>query len=78
MLSPIARAVLLAFAGLPHLAHAQAAAPANADALSTAASTVLSPVVVTAERGPQALADAIPQTSLFDQQDIADTTATDL
>ncbi|MFL6686295.1 TonB-dependent receptor, partial [Paraburkholderia graminis] len=82
MLSPIARAVLLAFAGLPHLAHAQAAAPANADASSTAASTasstVLSPVVVTAERGPQALADTIPQTSLFDQQDLADTTATDL
>ena len=37
-----------------------------------------SPVVVTAERGPQPLADAIPQTTLFDQQDIADTNATDL
>ncbi|MFP3562090.1 TonB-dependent receptor plug domain-containing protein, partial [Paraburkholderia sp. SIMBA_049] len=27
---------------------------------------------------PQPLADTIPQTTLFDQQDIADTTATDL
>ncbi|CAH2892408.1 MAG: Outer membrane vitamin B12 receptor BtuB [uncultured Paraburkholderia sp.] len=74
MPSPIARAVLLASAGLPHFAHAQAAAPASVDS----SFTVLSPVVVTAERGPQALADTIPQTSLFDQQDLADTTATDL
>jgi vitamin B12 transporter len=107
MLCPIARATLVAFAGLPLLVHAQAAAssaesssessaaastsPAapvtpsssasanDADAdFVNASSIVLSPVVVTAERGPQALADAIPQTSLFDQQDIADTTATDL
>uniref|UniRef100_E1TAY6 TonB-dependent receptor n=1 Tax=Burkholderia sp. (strain CCGE1003) TaxID=640512 RepID=E1TAY6_BURSG len=74
MLSPIARAALLAFAGLPSLAHAQATAPASADS----SFNVLSPVVVTAERGPQPLADAIPQTALFDQQDIADTAATDL
>jgi vitamin B12 transporter len=33
---------------------------------------------VTAERGPQPLADAIPQTTRFDQQDIADTTARDM
>ncbi|WP_027799698.1 TonB-dependent receptor domain-containing protein [Paraburkholderia dilworthii] len=104
MLSPIARAALLAFAALPHVAHAQAVAdpsapshavapiaptaptaPDTANAVSTSStetadssSTVLSPVVVTAGRGPQALADTIPQTSLFDQQDIADTTATDL
>ncbi|CAB3790863.1 Vitamin B12 transporter BtuB [Paraburkholderia ultramafica] len=105
MLSPIARATLLVFAGLPLVVHAQknaasssaassasvsatptpsssssspsSATDANAAAQS-AASIVLSPVVVTAERGPQALADTIPQTSLFDQQDLADTTATDL
>ena len=87
MLSPIARAALLAFASLPLVVHAQAAAssrlvfvhlllPIRRRAVPSAA--VLSPVVVTAERGPQPLADAIPQTALFDQQDIADTTATDL
>ncbi|HEY4296757.1 MAG TPA: TonB-dependent receptor [Paraburkholderia sp.] len=97
MLSPIARATLLVFTGLPFAAHAQTAAstasaasasssPASAadanapaaNAPDNAPATVLSPVVVTAERGPQALADTIPQTTLFDQQDIADTTATDL
>lgn len=98
MLSPIARAALLAFAGLPQLAHAQAAdsspapsvavapvaplppvaASAASIAIAESSPAVLSPVVVTAERGPQALADTIPQTSLFDPQDIADTTATDL
>ncbi|MGF6768951.1 vitamin B12 transporter [Paraburkholderia sp. GAS199] len=96
MLSPIARAAMLAFASTPLVVHAQAAAldasatPSSsaADAAPAAASVaassvaessvVLSPLVVTAERGPQPLADAIPQTTLFDQQDIADTTATDL
>ncbi|CAE6698030.1 TonB-dependent receptor domain-containing protein [Paraburkholderia haematera] len=89
MLSPIARAALLAFASLPLVVHAQAAAsslPSSPSSDSASADTgaavaspaVLSPVVVTAERGPQSLADAIPQTTLFDQQDIADTTATDL
>jgi vitamin B12 transporter len=130
MLSPIARATLLALAGLPLVVHAQTAGssaasantsaaasasalaesvmpPSSAEAATAASSaadanasnaaattegngaaqnpisrppatTVLSPVVVTAERGPQALADAIPQTALFDQQDLADTTATDL
>ena len=48
--------------------------PASADT----SATTLSPIVVTAQRGPQALTDAIPQTTQFDQQDIADTTATDL
>ena len=121
MLSPIARAVLLAFASLPLVVHAQtsassaapvpasdaalpfalpsasssASSPISASSSSSvtevadvtdvpataavaAAPTVLSPIVVTAGRGPQALADTIPQTSLFDQQDLADTTATDL
>ncbi|MFM0060432.1 TonB-dependent receptor [Paraburkholderia phytofirmans] len=90
MLSPIARAALLAFASLPIVVHAQAASSSSASSASSASSSsadspssasssaVLSPVVVTADRAPQALADTIPQTSLFDQQDIADTTATDL
>ncbi len=79
MLSPIARAAWLAFASLAVVAHAQAAAsPSVSAADADSSATVLSPVVVTAERGPQALADTIPQTALFDQQDIADTTATDL
>ncbi|AIT21330.1 TonB-dependent receptor plug domain-containing protein [Burkholderia thailandensis] len=38
----------------------------------------LAPIVVTAQRGQQKLADAIPQTTLFDAQDIADSGATDL
>lgn len=89
MLSPIARAALLACAGLPLVAHAQAASSSATSSVSSLVSsldtgtsgssaTVLSPVVVTAERGPRPLADTIPQTTLFDQQDIADTTATDL
>ncbi|REG61396.1 vitamin B12 transporter [Paraburkholderia sp. BL6669N2] len=87
MLSPFARAALLAFSSLPIVVHAQAASPSSASSASSSSadssssvssSAVLSPVVVTADRGPQALADTIPQTSLFDQQDIADTTATDL
>ncbi|MGF6901060.1 TonB-dependent receptor domain-containing protein [Paraburkholderia sp. GAS348] len=83
MLSPIARAALLAFASLPLVAHAQAASsPSSSSSADTGSAgpspTLLSPVVVSAERGPQPLADAIPQTTLFDQQDIADTTATDL
>jgi len=89
MLSPIARAAWLVFAGVPLVVHAQAAAVStSSDASSSTSSAaaaaagsspiVLSPVVVTAGRGPQALADAIPPTALFDQQDIADSTATDL
>jgi vitamin B12 transporter len=101
MPSPIARAALLAFAGLPLAVHAQAAdspsaapspvAAADTDAAAATNATnatttnltvtngpTLSPVVVTADRAPQRLADTIPQTTLFDQQDIADTTATDL
>ncbi|MGF6859041.1 TonB-dependent receptor domain-containing protein [Paraburkholderia sp. CI3] len=97
MLSPIARATLLAFASLPLVVNAQSAEPASSssatDATAASAANVadaanltstdapgnlLSPIVVTAQRGPQALRDAIPQTTRFDQQDIADTTATDL
>ncbi len=42
------------------------------------AEQTLAPVVVTAGRGPQRLAEAIPQTTLFTPQAIADTTARDL
>ena len=89
MLSPIARAALLVFAGVPLVVHAQAAAVSTSSGASSSTSSaaaaaagsspiVLSQVVVTAGRGPQALADAIPPTALLDQQDIADSTATDL
>ncbi|MBN3753986.1 TonB-dependent receptor [Paraburkholderia sp. Tr-20389] len=47
-------------------------------ASSSQDTATLSPIVVTADRGAQRLADAIPQTTLFDAQDIADTTARDL
>ncbi|WP_042301504.1 TonB-dependent receptor domain-containing protein [Paraburkholderia kururiensis] len=116
MLTPIARATLLALTGLPLAAFAQSAAPSAGQSSSDLGSTVapqstdsttdaprtapaaaasaatktqsaqiptagdrtLAPVVVTADRGPQRLADAIPQTTLFDAQDIADTTQRDL
>lgn len=116
MLTPIARATLLALTGLPLAAFAQSAAPSAGQSSSDIGSTVapqstdsttdaprtapaaaasaatktpsaqiptagdrtLAPVVVTADRGPQRLADAIPQTTLFDAQDIADTTQRDL
>lgn len=50
------------------------AQPAHADTAEQA----LTPVVVTATRSPQPLADSLPQTSLFDEQDIADTNADDV
>jgi vitamin B12 transporter len=85
MRTPIVRAVLLAFSGLPLGASAQSApSAASADAPTAGPSGAasgdvpLAPVVVTAQRGAQPLADAIPQTTLFDRQDIADSTATDL
>lgn len=115
MLTPIARATLLALTGLPLAAFAQSAAPSAGQSSSDIGSTVapqstdsttdaprtapaaasaatktqsaqiltagdrtLAPVVVTADRAPQRLADAIPQTTLFDAQDIADTTQRDL
>lgn len=52
---------------------APSASPARA-----ASAAQLAPIVVTARRGPQRLADAIPQTTLFDARDIADSGATDL
>ncbi|WP_133650789.1 TonB-dependent receptor plug domain-containing protein [Paraburkholderia flava] len=58
------------------------ATPVAASTSSTASSITdahtLSPIVVTADRSPQKLADTIPQTTLFDSQDIADTTAQDV
>lgn len=62
--------------------------PSSASSVSSVSSTVtpsadsgqgsLDPIVVTARRGAQALADAIPQTTSFDRSDIEDSTATDL
>ncbi|WP_114808922.1 TonB-dependent receptor domain-containing protein [Paraburkholderia kururiensis] len=113
MLTPLARATLLALTGLPLAVLAQtpavSAGPSNPDTAATtdtppiappaasasaaavsthaksqpsptaaAGDRTLAPVVVTADRGPQRLADAIPQTTLFDAQDIADTTQHDL
>ncbi|MGU7781781.1 TonB-dependent receptor domain-containing protein [Burkholderia sp. PU8-34] len=81
MLTPIARNALGALCGLPLAAAAQTAAAPAVPATSTtpaAAQTgqntdaqLLAPVVVTAQRAPQVLADAIPQTTVFDAQDIA-------
>lgn len=83
MLTPIVRTALGALCGLPLAAAAQTAANTDsaASAVPAATSTVpaaqpaavtmLEPVVVTAQRAPQALADTIPQTTVFDAQDIA-------
>jgi len=78
--SPVASPAASSAASSASASSASADANTDADASPRAnpPATVLSPVVVTAERGPQALADTIPPTTLFDQQDIADTTATDL
>ncbi|AIO65950.1 TonB-dependent receptor domain-containing protein [Burkholderia oklahomensis] len=51
---------------------------ASTASTASASAAQLAPIVVTAQRGPQTLADAIPQTTLFDAQDIADSGATDL
>ena len=53
------------------------AAPAGASS-APASGGALAPVVVTAQRGPQPLAEAIPQTVRFSREDIEDSTATDL
>jgi vitamin B12 transporter len=81
------------FAAASASASASASAPAALAAPSRASSNetsgvvadapvaeggTLAPIVVTAQRGPQPLADAIPQTTSFESQDIADATATDL
>ncbi|MBU6486636.1 MAG: TonB-dependent receptor [Burkholderiales bacterium] len=57
-----------------------AAVPAAPAGASSAAANggALAPVVVTAQRGPQPLAEAIPQTTRFSREDIEDSTATDL
>ncbi|AOJ10984.1 TonB-dependent receptor domain-containing protein [Burkholderia mayonis] len=68
----------------PSSSSASSVLPASPSASASSASSAssfaaqLAPIVVTAQRGPQALADAIPQTTLFDAQDIADSGATDL
>jgi vitamin B12 transporter len=45
---------------------------------SVANGVPLAPVVVTAARGPQSLTRALPQTTVFDRQDIEDSGATDV
>ncbi|KVD77583.1 TonB-dependent receptor [Burkholderia sp. ABCPW 14] len=68
----------------PFSSSASSVLPASPSASASSASSAsafaaqLAPIVVTAQRGPQTLADAIPQTTLFDAQDIADSGATDL
>lgn len=84
MSAPPVRAALIALAGLPFVALAQGApgdttvSPAVPGLADAATHGSLAPIVVTAQRGPQALAEAIPQTTRFSSQDIADSTATDL
>jgi len=58
----------------PSAATASATAPSSAPADAG----TLEPIVVTAQRGPQPLPEAIPQTTRFSAQDIADSSATDL
>lgn len=59
-------------------ASAVASGASSASSARAASAAQLAPIVVTARRGPQRLADAIPQTTLFDARDIADSGATDL
>ena len=47
-------------------------------AAATASGGVLEPIVVTAQRGPQPISEAIAQTTRFSAQDIDDSSATDL
>ncbi len=65
-------AALIAFAVTGQVAYA-----ADIDSDTETSSTALSLVVVTATRTREPLADSIPQTSLFDAQDIADSNAPD-
>jgi vitamin B12 transporter len=69
---PLGRAALVALCG-SSLASIASIAHADDDTSSTS----LAPVVVTATRTKEPLADAIPQTTLFDAQDIADSNAPD-
>lgn len=59
-------------------ATAAAAAASSTTANAAANAAALEPVVVTARRGPEKLADALPQTTLFTRDDIARSSATDL
>lgn len=64
-------------------AASSSAQPSASSAASTSSGAVenggaLAPIVVTAQRGPQPLAEAIPQTTRFSRQDIQDSAATDL
>ena len=68
-----ARPVLLVACGMPFASSGQSIDPADRHA----GTTTLAPVVVTATRASEPLADTIAQTSLFDAQDIADTNASD-
>ncbi|SAL48773.1 TonB-dependent receptor domain-containing protein [Caballeronia telluris] len=68
-----ARPVLLVACGMPFASSAQSIDSADRHA----GTTTLAPVVVTATRASEPLADTIAQTSLFDAQDIADTNASD-
>ncbi|WP_323120974.1 TonB-dependent receptor domain-containing protein [Burkholderia alba] len=88
MRTPIARAALVACSGLPCAVFAQTDGPAPSAANppapvvsgqpAPAGPTQLEPIVVTAQRAPQKLADAIPQTTLFTRQAIDDSGAVDL
>ncbi len=91
MRTPFVRAALLAWCGLPGAAFAlddaprsetsRAAAPMPASggsAPAITAATALDPIVVSASRAPQQLADALPPTTLFTREDIARGSATDL
>lgn len=70
MPTPITRTALGALCGLP-LVVSQAAAADAASAGQHADAASLMPIAVTAQRAPQVLADTIPQTTVFDAQDIA-------
>ncbi|MGG1944594.1 TonB-dependent receptor [Trinickia sp. NRRL B-1857] len=63
-------------------ATAPAGEPATGGPPESAAATIrsgaLEPIVVTAQRGPQPISEAIAQTTRFSPQDIADSSATDL
>ncbi|MBN3727259.1 TonB-dependent receptor domain-containing protein [Burkholderia sp. Ac-20379] len=81
--APQAASAPVAPAGAAASAAANSTAPASTTATAAAtsapaATTALDPVVVTARRGPQKLADALPQTTLFTRDDIARSSATDL
>ncbi|WP_116136025.1 TonB-dependent receptor plug domain-containing protein [Trinickia diaoshuihuensis] len=79
MSTPTVRAALVAFAASPFVALAQtASAPCDASLDPSGSCRSLEPIVVTAQRGPQPLSEAIAQTTRFSRQDVADSTATDL